>query len=139
MAIELNIQNLYGGGAVERLHGALQEALQNILDPNTPAKKARKVKLEISIKPNEHRNMAEMTIATSTTLCSPEALETNIFIDKDAKGQAHAAEMFAGENPEQSVLPGTSLETALNNRMKQSYPDMDVTITQFPKKEASHA
>lgn len=53
MAIELNIQNLYGGGAVERLHGALQEALQNILDPNTPAKKARKVKLEISIKPIE--------------------------------------------------------------------------------------
>lgn len=38
MAIELNIQNLYGGGAVERLHGALHDALQNILDPNTPAK-----------------------------------------------------------------------------------------------------
>ena len=73
----MTIESLYGGGAVERLHGALQEALQNILDPNTPAKKSRKVKLELTIKPNEQRNMAEMLVTTSTTLCPPEPLETS--------------------------------------------------------------
>ena len=40
MSIPLTIESLYGGGAVERLHKALQEALQNILDPNTTAKKS---------------------------------------------------------------------------------------------------
>ena len=45
MAVPLTIENLYGGGAVERLHGAIEEALKNIIDPNTPAKKVRKLKL----------------------------------------------------------------------------------------------
>ena len=107
MSIPLTIESLYGGGAVERLHGALQEALQNILDPNTPAKKARKVKLELTIKPNEHRNLAEVLVTTSCTLCPPEPLETNIYIDKDVDGKAHAAELASGENHEQNILPGT--------------------------------
>ena len=34
MAVPLTIENLYGGGAVERLHGAIEEALKNIIDPN---------------------------------------------------------------------------------------------------------
>lgn len=105
MSIPLTIENLYGGGVVERLHDALQEALQNILDPNTPAKKLRKVKLEIAIKPNEQRNMAEVQIVTSTVLCPPEALETSILIDRDASGKAQAAEVAIGENPPQTLLP----------------------------------
>ena len=107
MSIPLTIESLYGGGAVERLHGAMQEALQNILDPNTPAKKARKVKLELTIKPNEQRNMAEMLVTTSCTLCPPEPLETSIIIDKDREGKAHASELAGGENPVQNALPGT--------------------------------
>jgi hypothetical protein len=105
MSIPLTIENLYGGGCLERLHGALHEALQNIVDPNTPAKKPRKVKLELTIKPNEQRNMAEMIVSTSTTLCAPEPLETSITIGKDREGTAHAEEMFEGENPDQAVLP----------------------------------
>lgn len=107
MSIPLTIESLYGGGAVERLHGAMQEALQNILDPNTPAKKSRKVKLELVIKPNEQRNMAEVLVTTSTTLCPPEPLETSIIIDKDGDGKAQASELASGENPGQVKLPGT--------------------------------
>ena len=107
MSIPLTIESLYGGGAVERLHGAMQEALQNILDPNTPAKKPRKVKLELTIKPNEHRNLAELLVTTSTTLCHPEPLETSIYIDKDKEGKAHAAELASGEDHQQNILPGT--------------------------------
>jgi len=107
MSIPLTIESLYGGGAVERLHTALQETLQNILDPNTDAKKPRKVKLELTIKPNEHRNMAEMMVTTATTLCPPKPLETSIIIDKDRDGKAKASELAAGENPGQAALPGT--------------------------------
>jgi hypothetical protein len=98
--------------------------LQNILDPNTPAKKVRKVKLELTIKPNEHRNLAELLVSTSTTLCPPEPMETSIIIDKDADGKALAAELATGENPGQAVLPGT----------------MDKgKIAQFPKEKISNA
>lgn len=107
MSIPLTVEALYGGGVIERLHDEIQRAIDNVADPNTPAKKARKVKLEISIKPNEHRNMAELTITTSSTLQPPAPLETSIIIDKDKTGKAYASELAAGENPAQGVLPGT--------------------------------
>lgn len=78
--IKLTVESLYGGGAVERFHGELEKAIANIVDPNTPAKKPRKVKLEMIIKPNEHRNMAEVLVTTSCSLQSPQPLETSIYI-----------------------------------------------------------
>ena len=73
--IPLKIETLYGGGAVERLQEEIQRVIANICDPNTPAKKARKIKLELVVKPNEQRNMAEVVVNTSSTLCPPEPLE----------------------------------------------------------------
>lgn len=42
--IPLKIETLYGGGAVERLQEEIQRVIANICDPNTPAKKVRKIK-----------------------------------------------------------------------------------------------
>ena len=107
MSIPLNIETLYNGGAIERIRGELQRALDNIADPNTEAKKPRKVKLEVTIKPNEHRNMAELIVSTSCTLQPAAPLETSIIIDKDISGKAVAAELANGENLGQMALPGT--------------------------------
>jgi hypothetical protein len=106
--IKLTVESLYGGGAVERFHGELEKAIANIVDPNTPAKKPRKVKLEMIIKPNEHRNMAEVLVTTSCSLQSPQPLETSIYIGADPRtGEIGASEMVSGENPEQHTFPGT--------------------------------
>lgn len=105
--IPLKIETLYGGGAVERLQEEIQRVIANICDQNTPAKKARKIKLELVIKPNEQRNMAEVIVNTSSTLCPPEPLETSIYIGNDPKtGEVAAAEISSGENPGQNLLPG---------------------------------
>lgn len=93
---KLTVESLYGGGAVERFHGELEKAIANIVDPNTPAKKPRKVKLEMIIKPNEHRNMAEVLVTTSCSLQSPQPLETSIYIGADPRtGEIGASEKSA--------------------------------------------
>lgn len=107
MSIPLNTETLCNGGVMERLKMEMDRAIANIADPNTESKKVRKVKLEISIKPNEHRNMAELVIATSSTLQPPAPLESSIIIDKDTFGKAVAAELATGENDEQHILPDT--------------------------------
>ena len=99
MSIPLTVESLAGGGAVERLHKAMQEALDNILDPNTEAKKPRKVKMILTIKPKEARNMGDMTIETSTVLCAPKPLEATILIDTGADGRGVACELATGEIP----------------------------------------
>jgi hypothetical protein len=109
MSIPLTVKDMMKGGVMEQLHAALQGALQNIVDPNTPAKKARKVKLEITIKPDEARAFGDVSAATSTTLCAPQPLETHIYIASDRAGVAHASECADGENPLQHQLPGTGI------------------------------
>lgn len=105
--IPLKIETLYGGGAVERLQEEIQRVIANICDPNTPAKKARKVKLEITVKPNEQRNMAEVIVTTSSVICPPEPLETSIYIGNDPRtGEVAASEITSGENLDQNLLPG---------------------------------
>ena len=113
--IELSVANLYGGGVVERIHEELNRAIQNIVDPNTPAKKVRKVKMEIAIKPNEQRNMAEVIVSTSSTLCPPEPIETSIYIGADPR---------TGETFGQAILP--EVEKAMSSK-----------ITQFPGKRVA--
>lgn len=67
--LELNVATLSQGGAVERFQDELSRVIANITDPNTPAKKTRTVTLKMTIKPNEQRNMAEVLVATSSTVC----------------------------------------------------------------------
>ena len=116
--IELSVANLYGGGVVERIHEELNRAIQNIVDPN-------KVKMEIAIKPNEQRNMAEVIVSTSSTLCPPEPIETSIYIGADPRtGEVGASEMQGGETFGQAILP--EVEKAMSSK-----------ITQFPGKRVA--
>ncbi len=73
--LELNVATLSQGGAVERFQDELSRVIANITDPNTPAKKTRTVTLKMTIKPNEQRNMAEVLVSTSSTVCPPAPLK----------------------------------------------------------------
>lgn len=105
--LELNVATLSQGGAVERFQDELSRVIANITDPNTPAKKTRTVTLKMTIKPNEQRNMAEVLVATSSTVCPASPIETSIYIGANpVTGEIGASEMASGENPMQNILPG---------------------------------
>ena len=57
--INFNLSEISDGGVQVKINRALKEVADNILDPNTEAKKKRKVQLTISISPNEKRDAAE--------------------------------------------------------------------------------
>lgn len=124
MSIPLTMETLCGGGVIESLHHEIQNVLNNVADPNTEAKKVREVRLLIKVKPNEHRNMADITVQASSKLIPAAPLETSILIDKDGN-KTVAAEMYGGENPGQASLPGVA--------------DSAHNVSKFPKKEAANA
>lgn len=104
MSIPLSIGTLCCGGAIEALEHELQTVLDNIMDPNTDPKKVREVKLIVKIKPNEHRNMADVTVQASSKIIPAQPLTSALLIDKKDK-HAIASEVFPGENPGQAALP----------------------------------
>lgn len=106
MSIPLTVENLCNGGAVERFHDALCDVVKNISDPNTEAKKPRKVKLEMTIKPNEHRNMAEVIVSVTSTLQPVKPIETSIMLECNIlTGEVGASEMRPSETFGQLSLP----------------------------------
>ncbi len=100
---ELSFATLAGGGVEEKLQYALNEVAENIADPNTDAKKARKVTMTLTLKPNEQRTIANLEVDVKTSLAAPMGISTTLMIDRDEKGNAVASEMY-GKDPNQGTI-----------------------------------
>ena len=99
----LSFATLAGGGVEEKLQYALSEVAANIADPNTDAKNARSITMKISIKPNEQRSIANMSIDVSTALAAPVGISTTLMIDRDKEGKIVAQEIH-GKDPKQGSI-----------------------------------
>ena len=107
MSVTLRAESMAGGALLEALDYALEETLANVLDPNTDAKKPRKITATITIKPDANRDMGALSFEVKTGLASPTPVETSIIIDRDkASGKAVGAELRRDENPLQARLDG---------------------------------
>ena len=116
---KLSFSTLAGGGVEEKLLFALNEVAANITDPNTDAKKARKVTMTLTLKPNENRMVAEMNIDVKTSLAAPAGISTTLLIDRDEKGKAVAAEMY-GKDPDQQVIDYESGEVIVLRKRSEA-------------------
>lgn len=109
-----SLDKLMSGAVSERFSDELKRVLENVLDPNTDAKKARKVQLTVTIKPNEKRNVANFSVEAKSTLAPPVPVATSVYIGKDKNGQVIAEEvtkeipgtvdLFTGEIVKQNVV-----------------------------------
>lgn len=94
--------NTFASGALsEKVNIELQKALDNIADPNTDHKKARKVTVSITLKANGKRNLANVIVDTKSTLVPAVGVETELIIDYTRDGQVTGAELKSG-------IPGQS-------------------------------
>lgn len=98
----ISLETMAAGAAIERVNTELAKIASNILDPNTPEKKARKVTLEIVLKPVS-REHSVIEISTKTTLANATPCTTQILIGKDLDGSIVGRE----HNPTQIDLPLT--------------------------------
>jgi len=100
--IELSLDTLARGAAVEAVNEELARIVENIVDPNTPAKTVRSVTLTIKVKPNEQRNMGEVSIQAKSTLAPVEAVETSFMLER--QGGKHKALEISSARADQHLL-----------------------------------
>lgn len=101
---KLSFSTLAGGGVEEKLQYALDEVAVNIADPNTDPKKARKITMTLTFKPNEQRTIANVDIDVKATLAAPMGISTTLMIDQDEKGRIVAQEIPYGKDPNQGFI-----------------------------------
>lgn len=82
MTIEdsLDVAALMNGEAVQALNEELQIVAANILDPSTKADATRKVKLEITIKPHQSREVCDVQVAVTSTIAPLKPQTTTFYV-----------------------------------------------------------
>ena len=88
----INLEKFAGGALAEKFNVGLKEVLENIADPNTEAKKKRKLTVELTFNPDEERELSLVDILVKTKLEPTKAVATKILIDKDGQGGIIASE-----------------------------------------------
>lgn len=95
---EIKLESLADGSVSERFKQELAKVLTNIADPNTAAKAVRNVSVTLTIKPNEKRDTAEVSISATSKLAPALEVMTTIIMDRDNDGKAVAAELKSGQH-----------------------------------------
>lgn len=94
--INFNLSEVAEGGVQVKLNRALKEVAANILNPNTEAKKKRKVTLTITVSPNDKRDAADTVIEVKTSLAPEVGVASTMLLGMDGKGQPHVNELKSG-------------------------------------------
>ena len=92
----INLTDLASGAVQERFDLELQKVFDNILDPNTDWKKARKLQLTLTFKTNEDRDITHVNVDAKTALVPAFGIYTKFWMDRDQAGHAAAAEVSQG-------------------------------------------
>lgn len=94
---KVNLKNIAMGALQERFSIALEQALDNINDINTEAKKVRKITVVLSLKPNENRDETDYSLEVKNNFPALKGVVGRFYIRKDNRGKMCAFE----NNPEQ--------------------------------------
>lgn len=100
----ISIDQLAGGGASERIERELQKIAENVLDPNTKPDATRKLTIEITIKPNDARQLGDAEITVKSSLAPAKGLPSAFVFDWDKNGKAVMQELKMGRDRDQMAL-----------------------------------
>lgn len=82
----MSLKSIGNGAAIELFDVELKRALENIMDPNTEPKKARTITLKVTLKPDEEREYASITIQAVSSLAPIQPYSSHCFLGKDRNG-----------------------------------------------------
>ncbi|MBD5464071.1 MAG: hypothetical protein HDR24_13635 [Lachnospiraceae bacterium] len=120
----LTLASMCGGGVQERINRALAKISDNILDPNTEAKKKRVLTVKIELTPSEDdREDVVVDVSTAYKLAPEVGLKTQLFINKDFKtGEISITEHAKGQIKGQLTLDDYGMST--DQEEKQSREEL---------------
>lgn len=91
--MELTLSSICGGSLPERFTHELEKILKNVMDPNTDAEVARKMKIIIEFKPDEDRQILQQKAVISSVLAPLSPVKSYSTITKEIDGELKAFEI----------------------------------------------
>ena len=89
-----SILEMARGAIMEQVDGEISKIVENIIDPNTEAKKKRQLVLTIEFVPAADRSVVSVSAIARCKLQPANAIQTSLFVGVDGKtGEVVATEM----------------------------------------------
>ena len=92
------------GALMERANYELERIVENILDPNTPAAKKRKLTVTLELLPDEDRRMIQISATAKSALMATTPIQAAFWLSTDDNWIPVMQELIA-DTPDQTILP----------------------------------
>ena len=103
----VSVLNLAMGAIAERVNVVFSQVIDNIMDVNTKAAKARAIQLTITMLPDDDRSNIKVDVNVKASKLEPmKSLSTGLYITNDENGEAIAVEQLP-VSPNQLMFDGT--------------------------------
>lgn len=122
----IDLATFAGGALQERMNIDVNKVLENIMDPNTDAKKARSVTLKITLKPNESRNVADVTVTSKVAISPAKDLSSSIMIDFNEHGEIVGRELVSGAKGQAFIDPQGDIRHDTGEKIEEEQPPSKV-------------
>lgn len=90
---KVSLEEIAGGALAEQFGKAFERVVENLADPNTSYKEARKITITLKFTQNEHRDDVVCDVAVTEKLATQAATRTAFAVGKNLK----TGEMYAEE------------------------------------------
>ena len=104
MKSKKQILEMARGALMERANYELERIVENILDPNTPAAKKRKLTVTLELLPDEDRRMIQISATAKSALMATTPIQSAFWLSTDDNGVPVMQELIA-DTPDQTILP----------------------------------
>lgn len=104
MKSKKQILEMARGALMERANYELERIVENILDPNTPAAKKRKLTVTLELLPDEDRRMIQISATAKSALMATTPIQAAFWLSTDDNGVPVMQELIA-DTPDQTILP----------------------------------
>ncbi len=101
---ELNVLEMAKGAILEQIEGETAKIMSNILDPNTDAKKARKMTITLVFKANENREIVECEAQAKSVIAPVRAIVTSYYLGEDNNGKPTAREVSKFDPNQETIF-----------------------------------
>lgn len=102
--INIPIDQLVGGGIMEKLNQEFEKVFENIHDPNMKPDIKRKVTAVFGFTPDAEKEIITLEVDFATKLADVEGVSTKIITDKDLKTNTIVAEEFMSNQRGQTFI-----------------------------------
>lgn len=91
--IETSVLEMAKGAILEQTDNEMTKIMSNILDPNTDPKKARKLTITLTFKPDESREFVSLEAQAKSTIAPIMPIATRMILEADKDGNPKAMEL----------------------------------------------